>query len=390
MKTPDDVRAQLAAKLKAHWHVWLTDGTDAESGAQAWPLSLTLGRPSKDTLKQSFGEFNRTAIQWRDVATADGLQLRWENRVVTGSTVIQLPTHLDVPDLDAAARVAGGEWPERLARARQRWQYLQDGFGTAATAKQLRYVDDLDDANFEMLTVAARWFKINDATGMTPRQVPVAGIHGKWLNQHHACLKALCGREDLGLVTRPSRVLFRYLDPQHLNAGRRRFDSHTLGDVAEVAYQPDVVIICENKDSALLFPDVPGAIAVFGNGDAAARQLPHVPWIATARSVLYWGDIDADGYECLNSLRVAGVPADSMLMNTTTYEAYELYGSWTDADGKPLTASPARALGELTAEEDQLYAKLVDPAWTRVRRVEQERIPLTVGRAAVLDHFSRL
>jgi Uncharacterized protein conserved in bacteria C-term(DUF2220) len=33
----------------------------------------------------------------------------------------------------------------------------------------------------------------------------------------------------------------------------------------------------------------------------------------------------------------------------------------------------------LTPSERDLYQLLTDPAWTRVRRIEQERIPLGVG-----------
>jgi hypothetical protein len=302
---------------------------------------------------------------------------------VSGTTQ-SLPTHLDLPDLDTAARLAAGEWPRRLLRSRSRWRCLQDRFGAAATAKELRYTDSLDAPNFEMLLTAAIWFKTNDATGMTPRQVPLAGVHGKWLNQHHACLQALSGRSALGLTSRPSRILFRYLDPQHIATGRRRYDSHTLGDAPELAYRPHVVVICENKDTALLFPELPGGVSIFGSGDAASRQIPQLPWLADVPVILYWGDVDADGFECLNSLRAAGVRTESMLMDWATYETYEAYGTWTGADGKPLGTAGGRHLSHLTSSERELYGRLIDPSWTRVRRIEQERIPLKVGQTAAV------
>jgi hypothetical protein len=68
-----------------------------------------------------------------------------------------------------------------------------------------------------------------------------------------------------------------------------------------------------------------------------------------------------------------------MLMDYATYEAYEQYGAWTDEKGRPIACSPRRALPELTSDEHQLYMHLTDPAWIRVRRVEQERIPLHVA-----------
>ena len=70
---------------------------------------------------------------------------------------------------------------------------------------------------------------------------------------------------------------------------------------------------------------------------------------------------------------------DTMLMDYATYEAYEQYGAWTDERGKPVPCSPRYPNPALTPDEHLLYLHLTDPAWNRVRRVEQERIPLNVA-----------
>ncbi|WP_223884566.1 DUF2220 domain-containing protein [Micromonospora craniellae] len=59
---------------------------------------------------------------------------------------------------------------------------------------------------------------------------------------------------------------FTYLDPAHLAAGGRRHDSVTIGDRAQPVYQPRVVIISENKDTAIHFPALDGAVSVEGVG----------------------------------------------------------------------------------------------------------------------------
>jgi len=56
--------------------------------------------------------------------------------------------------------------------------------------------------------------------------------------------------------------------------------------------------------------------------------------------------------------------------------AYERYGSPTDAAGRPLKPREEKPLIHLTGAERAVYTRLVDPAWSRVRRIEQERIPL--------------
>ena len=42
-----------------------------------------------------------------------------------------------------------------------------------------------------------------------------------------------------------------------------------MGDTSLPLYPPQLAIISENKDTALLFPEVAGAISIHGNGSAA-------------------------------------------------------------------------------------------------------------------------
>lgn len=239
-----------------------------------------------------------------------------------------------------------------------------------------------------MLLDAARWFTTNSATGLTPRLVPLPGFHGKWLNRNQPLIRALSGREDLGLSSRPTRVHFTYLDPSHRANGGRRHESITIGDRAEPAYEPEAVIIFENKDTAVYFPAVRGGIAVEGEGAKAPGTLLLIPWIRQCRDIIYWGDIDARGLSIVNDLRAARVNVETMLMDYATYEAYEQFGAWTDEKGKPIPCSRRRKLPALTLAEQDMYQMLTDPSSTRVRRVEQERIPLEVA-AEHLDALLR-
>jgi hypothetical protein len=91
---------------------------------------------------------------------------------------------------------------------------------------------------------------------------------------------------------------------------------------------------------------------------------------------VYWGDIDAAGYEILDGFRGDGVPASSMLMDLVTFERYERYGTSLDRRGSPLGPGTRRDLPRLDAAERTLYHAITDPAWKRHRRIEQERIPL--------------
>lgn len=70
-------------------------------------------------------------------------------------------------------------------------------------------------------------------------------------------------------------------------------------------------------------------------------------------------------------------------MDEATYVRYEQFGTFVDSRGRPIPCSPRKTLTELAVHELAVYHQLTDPEWTRVRRIEQEKIPLADGLAAV-------
>jgi hypothetical protein len=373
MKTQQQATGEIQSRLERHWHLAVADPAD-----RSWPFSVPLGAPPKAALEADFEQARDWARTWENWAAARQLTLKWDTRLVRGTTQ-PMPGHLLIPDIDTAARICGQGWPERFAQARHRLELARVAFPLADHPKIIRACDAMTDTDFTLLLEAARWFSSNTAAGLTPRQVPLPGFHGKWLNRNQQIIQALTGKTNLGLIRRPTRVHFTYLDPGHRAQGRRHHESFTVGDSARPLYIPETVIILENKDTAVYFPPVAGAIAVEGEGSKAPGVIPLIPWMKQCPRIVYWGDIDAKGLCIVNDLRVAGVDAVSILMDYPTYEAYERYGAWTDDKGKPVPSSPRRTLLALTPEEHLLYLHLTDPAWTRVRRIEQERIPLQVA-----------
>jgi hypothetical protein len=243
--------------------------------------------------------------------------------------------------------------------------------------------DSFTDVDFDLLCRAADWFASHDATGLTPRQVPIEGLHAKWLNTRHSLVRELAAVEALNLLPpHPAHLHFTYLDPTHRAASRRWHDSATVGDAMAPAYRPQIVVISENKDTAIHFPPLDGAISVEGVGRGGATAAA-IDWLRDAPAVFYWGDMDADGLEILDGFRAAGIAATSILMNLNAYETWERFGTNTDARGNPLKVRDPRAVPHLTVEEAALYHHLINPAWQRHRRIEQERIPLDVAAAEV-------
>lgn len=379
MKTPETVLADIQRRLDNTWAEHLAD-------QPLWPHRFSLGTDSKGSLEagwqNTYQPLRRTWVDW---ARTRPVTLQFEPKRVY-STTQDLPAGLTVATIDAAARLAGGDWPARLEYAVRRLTTLRERHPDLSNpARMLRAVDGYTDTDFGLLLTVADWFRHNDATGLTPRQVPIPGVHAKWLKGHRALLLTLTGRETLGLLPEhPPRIHFTYLDPDHRATGGRVHDCATVDDAFTPAYSPQVVVISENKDTAIHFPPIPGGIAVEGEG-FGGKTAAAFPWLTQSPRLYYWGDLDAHGYEILNGWRADGVPVTSILMDPATYETYEPFGTNIDKKNKPLGPGMPKPLSCLTPGERAVYERVLDAAHTGHRRIEQERIPLEVARSTILS-----
>lgn len=387
MKAISEVQRLLAARIDKTW----ADSVLAEAQGHVdprWPWTVSLTNLKGDALNERWNDAWRWIVAWNAWAADNRCPLSNANRRV-GSAIRAIPTHVTFADLDTAAAATESDWPDRLTKVRSRAGYLHEIFPNTLTSALLRSACALGEVDLELAVAAATWFCEHDANGLTARQVPIAGVHAKWLDCNSRLVTGLAGRPELGLVTRPSRVQFSYLDNRWLQHGNRRRDSVSLDEPDQPPeYQPDVVLVAENKDTALFFPPVEGGIVIEGNGNAVTR-LAKIPWIRACPTIVYWGDIDAHGLGILDLFRSTGIPAEAILMDEATLHRYAAYASPTYADGSQLPRGVPPPTPFLTSHERQLLERITDPAWTGPRRIEQERIPLDVAHEALIQVLSR-
>ena len=381
MKTPAQVVKDIERRLQQGWHAHLT-GDEA-----VFPHAFPLGKPPPEQLCSHYPLVHQQIIAWQDWAREHQVALAYTVRLAAGGTRQHIPTHVTVPDIETAAAIVGDGWPERLERGRQRLALLAARYPQVTDhGRVLRRIDDYTDIDVELLMATVDFFRAREeaAAPITARQVPIPGVHAKWLQNHEAVVRMLTGGDDLGLLPKhPSRIHFTYLDPEYRASGRRLHDSATVGDTATPAYRPTVVVISENKDTALWFPPLPGGISVEGVG-RGGKTLAAFEWLRDAPVVIYWGDIDADGLEILDGYRADfNRDLDAVLMDPATYAEFERYGTNFDKHDVPLAPRVARPTPRLRSDERVLYEMLVAPQHTGHRRIEQERIPLPRALAEV-------
>lgn len=125
------------------------------------------------------------------------------------------------------------------------------------------------------------------------------------------------------------------------------------------------VLVVENKTTlytTLTLPKMDATIAIFGSG-FSVHNLKNAQWLSTIE-LLYWGDIDVQGFEILSQFRAYFPHAQSMLMDQRTFQTF-----FEEHSGTPTSNSTKL---NLTEEEQQLYQRLKINNW----RLEQEKIPV--------------
>jgi hypothetical protein len=382
---PADAAATIATHLTRSWAERIcaeTRGDDQSSFACSLRPGVT---GSKSVERIGFGPWHDWRVAWKRVDLAGIADVLVESSEITvAGTSYTAPLRLHVQSLDAGLRTLdslGASYRsadiERARRIAARMRVA----GAALTPATLRAMCRLTDADADVMIAAVDWLREHsDLSEWTARQLPVPGMHTKWLGSHEGLLKTLADR-DIAAETRPrlSVVHVTYVDPGYLSSGARRHDAWTTGDHHSIAYAPRIVLIVENRDCRLWFPALADTVVVEGGGKAAAPSLSRIDWITGAEHVLYWGDIDADGFAILHALRAElaphGVRVDSILMDPTARARYAPLGVNRDRRGDLLQAS-TRRLSQLTSDEAEAYAGVATAGDVPYRRIEQERLPL--------------
>lgn len=223
------------------------------------------------------------------------------------------------------------------------------------------------------------YFKQNPKPNLYIRELPIK-VHTKFIERNQSVIKELLNilisehintdekefEKRFNLKFTEPQIRFKVLD----RAIAEKFFSG-IDDIAIPVSQFETlnlpikkVLVVENKTTlytTLTLPKMNDTIAIFGSG-YSVYNLKNVQWFANL-DLLYWGDIDVQGFEILSQFRGYFQQTKSVLMDTETFEKFfeNDLGSQTNIC----------TLLNLTVGEQKLYEILKTNNW----RLEQEKIP---------------
>lgn len=343
-----------------------------------WPITISLGMPTQD---QAVAAWERLC-EWRSVWNAQSeihvsrTTKRW------GALGIQeIPTHAVFPSAAAIAAFLGEDKPNLFQQAQARWRSLVDQWPNAVIGRRIvPWLAQASDDDFKRAARAAEWLHSNPNSGLYIRQLPIPGLDSKWIEGHRDIVltllsarrgEPLSGRLETisGLREDRPKCRFRVLDPElRAQLGGQGDISTPIDDLTYLSLDIRTVVIVENLQTALACGDLPGTLVLFGAG-FHAPSLAIVPWLHHVR-LLYWGDIDAAGFEILNAIRSVFPHAESFGMDDTMLLSHR--DLWVP-DPKQRKAELTR----LSTNEVAAYRLLFDAE--EGIRMEQERLSWDVA-----------
>jgi hypothetical protein len=383
-KTPEDLRRRLTDRFEQ-----LVAADLRAPGAPIDAFAITTPGLVADVIARRFADVRAWADEWLRFAAAESeLDLTLSDRQDRRFGAVHIPKTAQVRSIDAAARLL--RRTKELAVARCRHAALTQKDARLDMAGCWPAIVAMSDDDFDLLRQLAGEVATLDLSRLRLREVSVAGMHTKFLEDHRAVLKPLLAamnvRARADARTWPGRLGFLEDDTAMIELRDLSGDllpyphlAAPSGRLTEASPTSAVhghlrrVVIVENKATFMALPPAPGAVAIFGQG-GAVRALSAAKWLRD-QPLLYLGDLDHAGYHMVAGLRRDGLAhLETALMDVATAEAYRRY--WV-ADTS--TAGTVQAYEGLTEAERAAWRLMAEGPW----RLEQERIPFDVLRATL-------
>lgn len=135
-----------------------------------------------------------------------------------------------------------------------------------------------------------------------------------------------------------------------------------ISDFANLILPIKRILIVENLMNLLTLPSMPDTMAIFGKG-YNVLSLKNIEWFKIC-DIIYWGDMDVQGFEILSGFRGHYHHTNSIMMDRKTFDHF-----FEDDLG---ILSKIVTLPNLNEEEETMHRLLHQNNW----RLEQEKIPM--------------
>ena len=376
MKTPAD----LQLVLRRQWEKPAVREARLLHGASAWPIVISIGRPSARTLRHSLDQVRHHIQSWRQVRIG---RVAWEPiqyRATASPVDIPVAWKLDRPS----------EWIDAAGDSSVRQEFQTLAHLVEQTASQFhsllvrrrslwsgKPLQEVVQASRLALTLTPGCVR-----GQPLRMVSLEGIDTKFFERHSKLITALLDVRFDGEASAMGLESFlgaaregdHWLLVVDLDGSLLRFRKMRIraAELQEAGLPGSRLLIVENEACQHQLPNAEETVAVLGAG--LDLNWTEAPWVSSKR-VAYWGDIDTWGLQLLAKARQSIPHLDSLLMSEAIYDEFDRA-----AVVEPVVAGTDVPEG-LSDSESRLYGRLLCASRGRL---EQEFLPPSLVQQRIL------
>jgi hypothetical protein len=375
MKSP----TELAATLARQWHNAVLR-EQRLLDPEAWPLQLSIGRPSAAQLAGQTAAVREHVARWRAVRVGE---VGWQSvNYRAAAEAVELPLHWRIRSANEWAEAAGDEDVRRECRQLEALLGAVDAGFHRLLTRQRRAWRDREVGEVIQAAQLALALEPGIAAGQPLRSLALAGIDSKFFERHRALVMALL---DVRFDGQPSEqgleaflgaadegehwLLVAPLAPGLLSFAQLRLRA---GELQRNALPGRRILVVENERCLHRLPELPDTIAVLGAG-------LDLGWLAAdwlrSRQIGYWGDLDSWGLLMLARARGLQPQLQALLMDEALFARH----AERLAVAEPMPAASAPPAG-LRPEESALFERMLS---LPRGRIEQEFLPLGEVHAAL-------
>lgn len=231
---------------------------------------------------------------------------------------------------------------------------------------------------WEDILKVVNYFRSTPNPNLYIRELPIK-VHTKFIEKHKSIIWELLDiviQDDLNkdegkhfesrfnLKFSEPLVRLRLLDTQIAQSFFSGLEDLTLklSDFSRLDLPVKRILIVENLMNLLTLPSMSDTMAIFGKG-YKVLSLKNIEWMKDC-DIIYWGDIDVQGFEILSAFRGYYHQTKSLMMNRATFDHFfeDNLGTFSKIDNLP----------NLNGEEQNMHRLLLQNNW----RLEQEKIPM--------------
>ena len=329
MVDTESVQARARTHFDRHWREWAQELFEGNGCTPELSVNLKAPREKDLSTREATAKARDWVSAWRTCSYPGTID--WQTRHWSRVGNQKVPTRILICGARNIARWAGreAEWDiatlridDLSAKFDNSWNtYSRQSCGKAVKAS-IETWQQLDNVDWTRTLEVLDWLLSHQGEHCYARQLPVRGIDSKWVEKHNKALRplfyALAGA-DLPF-SKPAK-LFRCKAccASTMLCGCTEF-SLNADDLSVLTVAPSILVICENLVNTLCMDGLEGVLAIHGSGFAVS-ELARVTWLNSI-PIVYWGDLDSNGFAILDMLRGFAPHTRSAMMDVPTLMRY--------------------------------------------------------------------